>query len=27
MPRRKASTQTTKIRPCTIVTHAPSWAR
>ncbi len=27
MPRRKASTQTTKIRPCTIVTQAPSWAR
>jgi len=27
MPRRKASTQITKITPCTIVTQAPSSAR
>src|SRR5713101_4126295 len=26
-PRRKASTQITKITPCTMVTQAPSWAR
>jgi hypothetical protein len=27
MPRRNVSTHTTKITPCTMVTHAPSWER
>ena len=27
IPRRKASTQATKIAPWMIVTHAPNWAR
>ena len=27
MPRRKASTQTTKIAPCVTVTQEPNWAR